>query len=198
MFAKPECPYDLNGISTDDVVEFFKDNDNLQKHFKKIMNQDKYKSEFTRHVVALTTKDVGPLSLVKKNTNIAFLREKTEKTGESVDMILTNLVREIVRQHPKIGQEGTFMQHKYADNVLIPEGCERYLIHKFNMSEADAKFWYKSHHVWQCDFCDLIYNDNDILDKHIFEAHQDQLNEPPKPQRVVENRDESGTEEDFD
>ena len=40
------------------------------------------------------------------------------------------------------------------------------------MSEADAKFWYKSHLVLQCDFCELIYNEHDILDKHIFAAHQ--------------------------
>ena len=74
-------------------------------------------------------------------------------------------------------------------------GCERYLIHKFNMSEADAKFWYKSHLVLQCDFCELIYNEHDILDKHIFAAHQDQLDEPPETQRVVENYDKCGTEE---
>ena len=76
-------------------------------------------------------------------------------------------------------------------------GCERYLIHKFNMSEADAKFWYKSHLVLQCDFCDLIYNEHDILDKHIFAAHQDQLvqDEPPEPQRNVKNHEESETEE---
>ena len=52
------------------------------------------------------------------------------------------------------------------------------------MSEADAKFWYKSHLVLQCDFCELIYNEHDILDKHIFAAHQDQL-EPPELQKYV-------------
>ena len=193
--TKPECPYDLNGISRDDVIDFFKDNDGLKEHWQKIMDQDKYKSEFKRHVVALTTRDVGPHSAIRQNTNIAFLRQKTEQDGENVDIILIRLAREVVRQHPKIGQEENGTQDKYAEHVLIPEGCERYLIHKFNMTEADAKFWYKSHHVLQCDFCDLIYNDHDILDKHIFEAHQDQLNEPPEPQRVVENHDESGTEE---
>ena len=193
--TKPECPYDLNGISRDDVIEFFKDNDGLKEHWQKIMDQDKYKSEFKRHVVTLTTRDVGPHSAIRQNTNISFLRQKTEKDGENVDIILIRLARKIASEHPKIGQEENGTQDKYAEHVLIPEGCERYLIHKFNMTEADAKFWYKSHHALQCDFCDLIYNDYDILDKHIFEAHQDQLNEPPEPQRVVENHDESGTEE---
>ena len=193
--TKPECPYNLNGISRDDVIDFFKEDEGLKEHWQKIMDQDKYKSEFKRHVVALTTRDVGPHSAIRQNTNIAFLRQKTEKDGENVDIILIRLAREIASQHPKIGQEENGTQDKYAEHVLIPEGCERYLIHKFNMTEADAKFWYKSHHVFQCDFCDLIYNDHDILDKHIFEAHQDQLNEPPEPQRVVENHDEYGTEE---
>ena len=45
----------------------------------------------------------------------------------------------------------------------------------------------------QCDFCELIYNEHDILDKHIFEVHQDELvqDEPPEPQR----NEESDTEE---
>ena len=193
--TKPECPYDLNGISRDDVIEFFKDNDGLKEHWQKIMDQDKCKSEFKRHVVALTTRDVGPHSAIRQNTNISFLKQKTEKDGENVDIILFRLAREIVGQHSKIGREENSTQDKYAEHVLIPEGCERYLIHKFNMTEADAKFWYKSHHVLQCDFCELIYNDHDILDHHIFEAHQDQLNEPPEPQRVVENHDQTGTDE---
>jgi hypothetical protein len=79
------------------------------------------------------------------------------------------------------------------DFNFIFSGCERYLIHKFIMSEADAKFWYKSHMVLQCDFCELIYNQHDLLDKHIFEVHQDELvqDEPPEPQR----NEESDTEE---
>ena len=75
--AKPECPYDLNGISRDDVIEFFKHNEGLKEHWQKIMDQDKYKSEFKRHIVALTTRDVGPHSAIRQNTNIAFLRQKT-------------------------------------------------------------------------------------------------------------------------
>ena len=86
------------------------------------------------------------------------------------------------------------------DFNFIFSGCERYLIHKFNMSEADAKFWYKSHMVLQCDFCELFYNEHDILDKHILEVHQDELvqDEPPEPQRNDRNYEESETEEEED
>ena len=86
------------------------------------MDQDKYKSEFKRHVVALTTRDVGPHSAIRQNTNIAFLRQKTEKDGENVDIVLIRLAREIAREHPKIGLEENGTQEKYAEHVLIPEG----------------------------------------------------------------------------
>ena len=96
------------------------------------MDQDKHKSEFKRHVVALTTRDVGPHSAIRQNTNIAFLRQKTEKggeccgapytTGDNVDIILIRLAREIAREHPKIGLEENGTQEKYAEHVLIPEG----------------------------------------------------------------------------
>ena len=86
------------------------------------MDQDKYKSEFKRHVVALTTRDVGPHSAIRQNTNIAFLRQKTEKDRKNVDIVLIRLAREIAREHPKIGLEENGTQEKYAEHVLIPEG----------------------------------------------------------------------------
>ena len=120
--TKPECPYDLNGISRDDIIEFFKKDEGLKEHWQKIMDQDKDKSEFKRHVLALTTRDVGPHSAIRQGTNIAFLRQKTEKDGENVDIILIRLAREIAREHPKIGLEENGTQEKYAEHVLIPEG----------------------------------------------------------------------------
>ena len=104
------------------------------------MDQDKHKSEFKRHVVALTTRDVGPHSAIRQNTNIAFLRQKTEKdhdNQDNVDIILIRLAREIVREHPKIGLEENGTQEKYAEHVLIPEGmCLIYtvLTHKEELS----------------------------------------------------------------
>jgi hypothetical protein len=119
---KPECPYDLNAISRDAIIEFFKNDEGLKEHWQKIMDQDKDKSEFKRHVLALTTRDVGPHSAIRQGTNIAFLRQKTEKDGENVDIILIRLAREIAREHPKIGLEENGTQEKYAEHVLIPEG----------------------------------------------------------------------------
>ena len=41
--TKPECRYNLNDISRDDVVQYFKNNTLLHKHWKSIMDQgEKY------------------------------------------------------------------------------------------------------------------------------------------------------------
>ena len=50
---------------------------------------------------------------------------------------------------------------------------QRYLIQKFNMTEVDAKYWYKHHFAHRCDDCDWIYNEHHDLDKHYKEVHQE-------------------------
>ena len=62
------------------------------------------------------------------------------------------------------------------------------------MSEEEAKFWYKNHLVLQCDFCELIFNEHDLLDKHIAEDHKDQL----EPEEATENKKVIGNEDSED
>ena len=169
--AKSECPYNLNAISNDDVIKFFREDEGLKKHWKKIMDTDRYKSNFQRHVKCLTTRNTGPYCEMKQETNPSFLRPPKEFDTD----ILTTLgyiVTDILSEHPKIGKEENETKKNYAENVLIPEGCEKFLIHKFNMSEAQAKVCYLEHQVIKCDYCDVFFNKKSDNDKHVKKVHK--------------------------
>ena len=157
----------------------------MRKHWQEIMDTDRHTSNFQRHVNCLTTRDTTPLGKMKHETNPNFLRAPKEFDGKMETDILTTLSdigTKILSAHPKIGRETYQIKKHYAENVLIPEGCEKFLVHKFNMSETQAKECYLEHHIIKCDFCDLYFNkdsDCDLLfnkdsdiDKHVKKVHK--------------------------
>ena len=168
--AKKECPHNLNGISHDDIIKFFREDETLKEYWQKIMDTDKHESNFYRHVNCLTSRKN---SYKYEQTNPCFLAPSSSNIYDTVDMILSRIVRKFVSEHPKIGKEETGIQENYAQYCLIPEGKERYLIQKFNMIEDDAKFWYKNHFAYRCDYCDWIYNEEHEFAKHYKDIHQE-------------------------
>ena len=177
--VKSERVYNLNSISNDDVIKFFRKDKALRKHCQKIMDTDRHNSKFQRHVNCLTTRDTTPLGKMKHETNPNFLRAPKEFDGKMETDILTTLseiVSKILSAHPNIGGESYETKKHYAENVLIPEGCEKFLIHKFNMSETQAKKCYLEHHIIKCDHCDLYFNkDSDNIDKHVKKVHKSSI-----------------------
>ena len=138
------CRYNLEGISNDDVIRFFKNSQSLRKHWQTIMDE----GQCQRHILATTGKtsrDMTTFSVLQSKANITFLKQNTEKDGENVDKLLFDITKEIVEQHAQIGQLSEQRKDKYAKHVLIPEGCERYLMDKFKMNEAEAKYWFLNH-----------------------------------------------------
>ena len=127
--AKSESLYNLNEISNGDVIKFFKKDKSLRKHWQKIMDTDRHKSNFQRHVNCLTTRDTSLHGKMKQETNPTFLREPKEFETD-IWTILGLIVTETLNEHPKIGKETYNTKKNYAENVLIPEGCEKFLIHK--------------------------------------------------------------------
>ena len=183
--AKSEGPYDLNAISNGEVIKFFRKDKALRKRWQKIMDTDRHNSKFQRHVHCLTTRDTTIFSKMKQETNSTFLREpKTYSKEFETDVwtTLCEIATQILNVHPKIGRETYEKKKHYAENVLIPEGCEQFLMHKFNMSETQAKECYLEHHIIKCDHCDLFFNkdsDSDLLvkkdsdiDKHVRKVHK--------------------------
>ena len=169
--AKSEGPYNLNAISNDDVIKFFRKDKALRKHWQKIMDTDRHNSKFQRHVNCLTTKNI---SKIRKKTNFNFLKEpKAFETD--IWTTLSDIVTKILNVHPKIGRETYETKKHYAENVLIPEGCENFLINKFNMSETQAKKCYLEHHVIKCDYCDLYFNKDSEIDKHVKKVHKSSI-----------------------
>ena len=176
--AKSERVYDLNKISNDDVIKFFRKDKALRKHWQKIMDTDRHNSKFQRHVNCLTTRDTTPYSKMRQETNSTFLREpKTYSKEFETDIwtTLSDIVTKILNVHPKIGRETYETKKHYAENVLIPEGCENFLINKFNMSETQAKKCYLEHHVIKCDYCDLYFNKDSEIDKHVKKVHKSSI-----------------------
>ena len=169
---KRECPFNLNDISRDDVIQFFNDNEDLKEHLQKVMDCERHDTKFKRHFLALNTRDVGLGSPIRQGTNIAFMGQFTENEGENVDIKLIRIARKIVKHHTKIGQEQCGTQEKYAEHVIIPEGMEQYLIHKFDFSEVDANYFYKSHHVYQCSLCPDFFNDLQTKNDHFIAMHE--------------------------
>ena len=47
----------------------------------------------------------------------------------------------------KIGKLTEQTQDRYAKHVLIPEGCEHYLMDTFKMNEKLAKYWFLEYHA---------------------------------------------------
>ena len=135
------CRYNLEGISNDDVIRFFENSQSLRKHWQTIMDE----GQCDRHKLATTTKNMNTNSVLQRKANITFLKQHTEKDGENVDKVLFYITKEIVEQHAQIGQLSEQRKDKYAKHVLIPEGCERYLMDKFKMNEAEAKYWFLNH-----------------------------------------------------
>ena len=169
--AKSERLYNLNKISNGDVIKFFRKDEGLRKHWQKIMDTDRHNSKFQRHVNCLTTRDTTPYSKMRQETNPNFLRGPKEFETD-IWTTLSDIVTEILSSHPKIGRETHETKKHYAENVLIPEGCEKFLIHKFNMSEAQAKDCYLEHHIIKCDYCDLCFNKDSDIDKHVKKVHK--------------------------
>ena len=175
--AKPERVYDLNKISNDDVIKFFRKDKALRKYWQKIMDSDRHKSKFQRHVNCLTTKYNN--NKIRKETNVNFLKEpKAFETD--IWTTLSEIVSKILSAHPNIEGESYETKRHYAENVLIPEGIEQYLIHKFNMSEAQAKKCYQTHHIVKCDYCDLYFSkdDSDNKDESDIEKHVEKVHKP--------------------
>ena len=135
------CRYNLEGISNDDVIRFFENSQSLRKHWQTIMDE----GQCDRHKLATTTKNMNTNSVLQRKANITFLKQHTEKDGENVDKVLFYITRKIVELHAQIGQLSEQRKDKYAKHVLIPEGCERYLMDKFKMNEAEAKYWFLNH-----------------------------------------------------
>ena len=75
----------------------------------------------------------------------------------------------------KLGEKHIKKKERYAVNVLIPEGVEKFLMHKFNMSEAQAKKCYREHHVIECDFCDLYFNKDSDVAEHFEKVHKSSI-----------------------
>ena len=172
--AKPERVYDLNKISNDDVIKFFRKDKALRKYWQQIMATDRHNSKFQRHVNCLTARDKRK---IRKDTNFSFLKEpKAFETD--IWTTLSEIVSKILSAHPNIEGESYETKKHYAENVLIPEGIEKYLIHKFNMSEAQAKKCYQTHHIIKCDYCNLYFTKDDSdnkdsdIDNHIEEVHK--------------------------
>ena len=166
--VKSERTYNLNEISNSDVIKFFRKDKALRKYWQEIMDSDRHKSKFQRHVICLTTKYNN--SKIRKETNFSFLKEpKAFETD--IWTTLSEIVSKILSAHPIIGGESYETKKHYAENVLIPEGIEKYLIHKFKMSEAQAKKCYLEHHVIVCDFCDMVFNKDDDIE-HFKKVHK--------------------------
>ena len=140
----------------------------VRKHWQQIMDTDKDNSMFQRHVNFFTT---NIYEQMRKETNFTFFRVAK---GFETDIVttLSKIVSEILNEHPKIGRETHQTKERYALNVLIPEGVEKFLMHKFNMSEAQAKKCYREHHVIECDFCDLYFNQDSDNDEHFEKVHK--------------------------
>ena len=66
-------------ISIEDVIGFFNDNEYWKGHCQKIMDQEIHESKCKRHILALTTRDLGLFSDLRGDTNLCFLRQYTEK-----------------------------------------------------------------------------------------------------------------------
>ena len=138
------CRYNLEGISNDDVIRFFENSQSLRKHWQTIMDE----GQCDRHNLATkgqTSIDMNPSSELQAKANISFLKQDTEKNGENVDVVLFGITKPIVERHAQIGQLSEQKKDKYARHVLIPEGCERYLMDKFKMNEAEAEYWFLNH-----------------------------------------------------
>ena len=138
------CRYNLEGISNDDVIKFFENSQSLRKHWQTIMDE----GQCDRHTLATegqSSKNMGTGSELQAKANISFLKQHTEKDGENVDIVLYRITKPIVYQHAQIGQLSEQLKERYAKHVLIPEGCERYLMDKFKMNEAEAKYWFLNH-----------------------------------------------------
>ena len=135
------CRYNLEGISNDDVIRFFENSQSLRKHWQTIMDE----GQCDRHTLATKGKTSKDRSDLQFKANIIFLKQDTEKNGENVDKLLYQITKPIVEQHAQIGQLSEPIKVKYAKHVLIPEGCERYLMDKFKMNEAEAKYWFLNH-----------------------------------------------------
>ena len=165
--VKSERTYNLNEISNSDVIKFFRKDKALRKYWQEIMDSDRHKSKFQRHVNCLTARDKRK---IRKDTNFSFLKEpKAFETD--IWTTLSEIVSNILSAHPIIGGESYETKKHYAENVLIPEGIEKYLIHKFKMSEAQAKKCYLEHHVIVCDFCDMVFNKDDDIE-HFKKVHK--------------------------
>ena len=170
--VKSERTYNLNEISNSDVIKFFRKDKALRKYWQEIMDSDRHKSKFQRHVICLTTKYNN--NKIRKETNVNFLKEpKAFETD--IWTTLSEIVSKILSAHPIIGGESYETKKHYAENVLIPEGIEQYLIHKFNMSEAQAKKCYREHHITKCDYCDLYFIKDSDIDEHFEKVHKSSI-----------------------
>ena len=178
------CPYDLDGISNDNVIEFFKKSQTLRDHWQKIMDE----GECERHKLALTSRDMSCHSELQHKANITFLKQTSEKDGENVDVKLYRITREIVNQHAKIGKLTEQTQDRYAKHVLIPEGCEQYLMDTFKMSEKVAKDWFLKYHANEED---EIFDDEILLEdeeENVFHS-ENRLGSPLYTIEESENED---------
>ena len=113
--AKSERVYDLNKISNDDVIKFFRKDKALRKHWQKIMDTDKDNSKFPRHVNCLTT---NIYEIIKQETNFTFLRGPKEFETDIVTR-LSEIVSEILNEHPKIGSTNQIQVCTYAHKGFV-------------------------------------------------------------------------------
>ena len=72
------------------------------------------------------------------------------------------LCREIANQHAEIGKLTEQTQDRYAKHVLIPEGCEHFLMETFEMNERMAKCWFLKYHANEEE--DEIFEDEIFLE----------------------------------
>ena len=174
------CRYNLEGISNDDVIKFFENSQSLRKHWQSIMDE----GQCDRHTLATegqSSKNMGTGSELQAKANISFLKQHTEKDGKNVDTELYYITRPIVEKHAQIGQLSEQMKERYAKHVLIPEGCERYLMDKFKMNEAEAKYWFLNYMAKD--------EDDDILE--IFPTVQQKEIKPNTPTCISDEESEN-------
>ena len=74
-------------ISIEDVIGFFNDNEYWKGHCQKIMDQEIHESKCKRHILALTTRDLGLFSDLRGDTNICFLRAKLFRFHRFTDLV---------------------------------------------------------------------------------------------------------------
>merc|ERR1712037_674076 len=108
-------------------------------------------------------------------------KQHTEKNGENVDIVLFRITKPIVYQHAQIGQLSEQLKERYAKHVLIPEGCERYLMEKFKMIEAEAKYWFLNYNAKD--------EDDDIIE--IFPTVQQKEIKPNTPTCISDEESEN-------